>query len=180
MKKLILFLFIPLVFTCSDDEDNTNEQFREIYNNSLWYMTDPDGIIYGNYISFSNDKIMTEYYLEGGVLIECFYHIEGTDYDVDYDGCIYNYAITQVMYEDNDSYTINQSVSVEGNTGTSCGVSDFTINFEVVDESNMTANYLIFDPFSGDFWDETYSLIKVNNNLSNSNCLNASDVDYLW
>ena len=31
MKKLILLLFIPLVFTCSsDDEDNTNEQFREI------------------------------------------------------------------------------------------------------------------------------------------------------
>ena len=24
MKKLILLLFIPLVFACSDDEDNTN------------------------------------------------------------------------------------------------------------------------------------------------------------
>ena len=37
MKKLILLLFIPLVFTCSSEEDNnSNETFLERYDGIIW------------------------------------------------------------------------------------------------------------------------------------------------
>jgi len=52
MKKLILLLFIPLVFACSsDDEDNnSNETFLEKYDGIVWgYPTsvDPNDPLYG-------------------------------------------------------------------------------------------------------------------------------------
>ena len=36
MKKLIVLLFIPLVFSCSDDDDNSNQTFLERYDGVVW------------------------------------------------------------------------------------------------------------------------------------------------
>tara|TARA_B100001057_G_C22472696_1_gene803287 strand:- start:53 stop:517 length:465 start_codon:yes stop_codon:yes gene_type:complete len=53
MKKLILLLFIPIVFTCSSDDDNI-ETFLEKYNGVVWDIdTDGGGAEY-SLIAFTN------------------------------------------------------------------------------------------------------------------------------
>ena len=56
MKKLILLLFIPLIFACSEDED-TSQNFLEKYDGIVWevenYVSNP---YYGRYITFYNDS----------------------------------------------------------------------------------------------------------------------------
>ena len=55
MKKLILLLFIPIVFACSsDDEDNnSNETFLEKYNGVVWEINEDTTV----YIRFNNDTL---------------------------------------------------------------------------------------------------------------------------
>ena len=61
MKKLILLLFIPLLFTCSSDEDNnnSNETFLERYHGVVWNWVNfpPDEHEEGfyNWLMFNNN-----------------------------------------------------------------------------------------------------------------------------
>ena len=59
MKKLILLLFIPLVFTCSSDssDDNSNITFFEKYNDIVW--EEVTVFDYLNRIQFINGNIIT-------------------------------------------------------------------------------------------------------------------------
>ena len=175
-----MFLCACLLLACNREEDetsnsNSNDLFRGIYYNSLWYTGD-NMVVDGNYISFMPNKIFYQYYEEGGELTWCGYWNEGIGTDVDYDGCIYSSVNTEVLYENHDSYTVMQSVSTSGNVGESCGEpGDFIISFEIIDESNMTVNLTY--PNSGG--SESFNIIRVENNFPISNCFNETDF-FLW
>ena len=72
MKKLILLLFIPLVFACSsDDEDNnSNETFLEKYDGVVWEINEDTTV----YLRFNNDTLnwLTSYEFNEVNEYECF------------------------------------------------------------------------------------------------------------
>ena len=71
MKKLILLLFIPLVFTCSsDDEDNNSNETFEKYDGVVWEINEDTTV----YIRFNNDTLnwLTSYEFNEVDEYECF------------------------------------------------------------------------------------------------------------
>ena len=68
MKKLILILFIPIVFTCSDDEDVPNMCVDETLINLEYFCTEEaqpvcgcDGRTYGNSCEAINYNGITDF-----------------------------------------------------------------------------------------------------------------------
>ena len=59
MKKLILLLFIPLVFACSSDDsgdDSSNQTFLEIYDGVKW-----------NWEGATNDELIMKSFSTSGI-----------------------------------------------------------------------------------------------------------------
>ena len=122
MKKLILLLFIPLVFTCSsDDEDNnSNETFLEKYDGVVWESIITEVMR----LSFHNSQSFQTYYNSNGVDID-----ENNNVDYCYNLGEFSDEITftfntnlednfefTATYPEGDSYTVFIVVTNGGNT----------------------------------------------------------------
>ena len=138
MKKLILLLFIPLVFTCSSDSDNDSQQDNNNFDNypkliSFTRETANDsceGLDWSVELSYSDDKIISSqtrvyhYYLGG----ECVYYGE--------DGFISN-SINNVYSGD---LLISQRVFMYNSDGT---FDDSNFHLYEYDEEGLLNKWII-------------------------------------
>ena len=68
MKKLILLLFIPLLFACSSDDDSQEDQtFLEKHNGIVWETSPESNVTYIQRFMFTNNpKAILSYFEEDG------------------------------------------------------------------------------------------------------------------
>ena len=172
MKNLFFLIFI-ILFSCSDSNDSdTNQLFREVNNNTYWFNFQ-DEFNYGNIISFSPNKLFYEFYQEGDI-IECYYWEESNWTNVDYDGCFYETVSYQVVDESETTLTVRNTT-----TGVnSCSNSEFTINFEIINENTLTVKYIY--TWSGGQGESTITGQRMNSGVSYGNCIDGGVNNYLW
>ena len=160
MKKLILLLlFIPLVFSCSEKslEGDNSKKFREIYNETFW-----NGSNFR--VSFETGKLILINDIPG-LNMECGYLLEGT-YDSDWDGCTYNPVTTVVITENSNSFIYREKIG-DGKCNTpgcsyQCGASgEVEYTFQVLTENTIEFNMKVLNS------DESYksTLIKTDNSF---------------
>ena len=73
MKKLILLLFIPIFFACSDNSsDNSNQLFLDIYDGVVWIVSNSDdpGHIDGRITFSNNPNGYTRYLAQDDLCVE--------------------------------------------------------------------------------------------------------------
>ena len=74
MKKLILLLFIPLVFTCSSDSSDDSQEdqtFLEKHNGIVWETSPESNVTYIQRFMFTNNPKSISYYFEDGDSESC-------------------------------------------------------------------------------------------------------------
>ena len=180
MKKLILLLFIPLVFSCSEDEENTNSNqlFRSIQQNTFWEI---NGDLM---ISFSVDKIFYhyEFYPEDNES-DCVFSEEGSFSNIYYDGCYYD--LTYVIIEEDGDTLIAREISTELSSSDSwCNnegsVQETTVTFQILNENVMqvTVDYVWNGGASSE--QETFTYTKTTNSFSTNICNNNASQNWLW
>jgi hypothetical protein len=162
MKKLLLLSLTILLFSCGDNDDNSNQSFRSIYSNTFWRVD-------GGVITFSNDKLFSLLDDESNSM-NCIYFKEGSYDNVDYDGCIYDNSILSLIEETSDKLVFMQVTSDGTNNGSSdyCEGDETTINFEVISDVliRLTISY---DGGVGD----SFIMTKENSSFSFSGCLDG-------
>jgi hypothetical protein len=74
MKKLILLLFIPLVFTCSSDSSDDSQEdqtFLEKHNGIVWETSPESNVSYIQRLMFTNNPKAILSYFEEGNSVNC-------------------------------------------------------------------------------------------------------------
>ena len=172
MKNLFFLTFI-ILFSCSDsNDDNTNQLFREVNNNTFW-LNVQDEFNYGNIISFSPDKLFYEFYQDGD-FVECLYWEESNWTNVDYDGCVYETVSYQVVNESKTTLTVQDTT-----TGTNgCSNTTVTIIFEIINENTLTVKHI--NTWSGGQDEFTVTGQRMNSGFSYGNCIDEGVNNYLW
>ncbi|MDA9069438.1 hypothetical protein N9K07_01635 [Arenitalea sp.] len=172
MKNLFFLTFI-ILFSCSDsNDDNTNQLFREVNNNTFW-LNVQDEFNYGNIISFSPDKLFYEFYQDGD-FVECLYWEESNWTNVDYDGCVYETVSYQVVNESKTTLTVQDTT-----TGTNgCSNTTVTIIFEIINENTLTVKHI--NTWSGGQDEFTVTGQRMNSGFSYGNCIDGGVNNYLW
>ena len=157
IKKLLLLSLTVLLFSCGDNDDNSNQSFRSIYSNTFWRGD-------GGVITFSNDKLFSVNDEEG-----CYYFKEGSYDNVDYDGCIYDRVTYSIIEETNDKLVFIQVVSDGTLNGQSspCNGDETIISFEVLTDDLIR----ITIEYEGDT--ETVTLVNENSSFSTSGCIDG-------
>jgi hypothetical protein len=163
MKKVVSILTLTiLLFSCSSDNTDANSQqlFRNIYNNTSW--TDGDGLK----ITFKTGKLF--YFSDDS---GCFYYVSGSYNNIDYDGCLYNTITNSVVSEDVDSFSIRQLSST--GLGSFCPAFNTVITFQVLDENTIE----IITNFDGS--EDSFFLNKTNSTLSQG-CIDGTTEGMIW
>lgn len=161
--KRFLFLLVCLslmISSCSNSDSDSNQLFRNTYDNTSW--VDADGVIY----TFKTGKLF--YVKDTGISL--FYEV-GTYNNIEYDACVYNTVNNLIDSEDNDTFTIRQVTST--GVGSFCPASSVSFTFQVLNENTIEVqtNY--------DGLIDSY-LINKTNSISTQNAVNGTLFGYLW
>jgi len=163
MKKIMFLLtFLFLISSCSNDSSNSdsNQLFRNIFNNTSW--TDSDGVVY----TFKTGKLFYWGDNTGSV-----YYTVGSYNNIEYDQCVYNTVNNLIDLEDNDTFTIRQITST--GVGSFCPATSVKFTFQVLNANTIEVqtNY--------DGLIDSY-LINKTSNFSTQNAVDGTSIGYLW
>ncbi len=133
MKKLILLLFIPLVFACSDDSAENNSSSSDSYLGT--YIGDIDVFLQGQYhstlynhaMSFISIENSNNILIDGNLILTNTCTIDGnnliisentaastsTSYVIEYGSGLFNGNELEIEFHQ-DQYTINGNIAVTG------------------------------------------------------------------
>lgn len=161
MKKIaFIFVLIFLISSCDNNETNSVQLFRNIYNNTTW--TDSDGVKY----SFKTDKL---FYVTDN--LTCTFCQTGTYNNIEYDGCVYNTVTNTVASEDNDTFSVKQITSA--GVGSFCPPSSARLTFQILDQNTIEV-HTDYDGTLDSF------IINKTNNVSTQNSVDATSIGLLW
>ena len=133
MKKLILLLFIPLVFTCSDDSTDNNSSSSNSYLGT--YIGDIDVFLQGQYHSTLYNHVMSfisiensnNILIDGNLIMTNICTIEGNNliisentaastssfYVIEYGSGLFNGNELEIEFHQ-DQYNINGNINATG------------------------------------------------------------------
>lgn len=161
MKKIaLLFALMFLIISCDNNSSNSEQLFRNIYNNTSW--ADADGVIY----TFKSGKIA---YISDNT--GCYFYTTGTYNNIEYDGCVYNTVTNTIISEDNDTFSVRQLTST--GVGSFCPASNVVFTFQVLDENTIEVQ-TNYDGSQGSY------IINKTNNTSTQNCIDGTSNGFLW
>ena len=78
MKKLILLLFIPIVFTCNSDDSQEDQTFLEKHNGIVWETSPESNVSYIQRFMFTNNPKAILSYFEEDNSVNCITTVMGT------------------------------------------------------------------------------------------------------
>lgn len=160
MKKYLFLLIMSIIiFSCSNDDSDSNQLFRNKFNNTSWI--DGDGYIY----TFKTGKLF--YYKDTDTDLSYFFQV-GTYNNIDYDGCVYNTVNNVIDFEDIDTFAIRQITST--GVGSFCPAYSAEITFQV-----LNANTIEIQSNLGDSY-----LINKTNSVSTQNAVDGTSIGWLW
>ena len=172
MKKFLLLLSVLFVVSCSKDSEDSSQKFRSIYNNTVWVTSSGD-----TWITFSPDKIFSQYFFEAGTG-ECTFWKIGKYDNVDYDGCTYDTAEYVLVQEDNDTFIVRQTISsgTNNSNGKACGNGESsTLTIQVMNDNKISMS-LEYD----NGYKSVQNLIKTVEAFAGNNCIEATLNQGLW
>jgi hypothetical protein len=163
MKKYLFFLIMSIIISsCSNDDSDSNQLFRNKFNNTSWVDS------YGDVYTFKTGKLF--YYKVTDTDLSYFYQV-GTYNNIDYDGCVYDTVNNVIDSEDNDTFAIRQITST--GVGSFCPASSVIITFEVINENSIEVQ-TNYDGFTDSY------IINKTNNVSTQNAVDGTSIGWLW
>ena len=171
MKKFSLLILSVLLLSCSKDSEDSSQKFRSIYNNTVWVARGD------TWITFSPDKIFSQYFFEAGTG-ECTFWKIGKYNNVDFDGCTYDTVDYVLVQEDKDTLIIRQAVSsgTNNSSGSFCGNGQaVTLIFQVVNDNKIS---MTWESDNGVKYGLNF--IKTVEAFAGNNCIEATLNQGLW
>ena len=182
MKNLFFYVLIISIvsFGCQDEDDtvqpvnsnnnqNNSNLFRELYNNTYWISENGSGIL-----NINSESLFTMYNNSDN---SCIDFIEG-EFNVTYDGCIYNGITLNLINETSNSislseYVPNGTLDPNGNGGPGSCENDNTtvINISLNSDNNISYSFTDID-------NQYYEIIFTPMNLNTPNNQNCTQHDY--